>query len=138
MLPKSATPVIVRMCRNFDSPDVRARCPICSEFVEVTTCDGIEPCAHLGFAYLNACSEFAYISPEAEADIDQIFESGQVAVTSASIAMLPNYLTAPERQLVVGLECCGQWQFLNMADQYSTILFGFRESPFPVWGQGAK
>jgi hypothetical protein len=106
--------------------------------VEVTTCDAIEPCAHLGFAYLNACSDFAYINPHAEADIDQIFESDQVVFTSTSIAMLPNYLNSLEMQLVAGLRCCGQWQFLHMADQYSAIFFGFRESPFPVWGQAAK
>lgn len=71
-------PVIVRMCRPFDGPDVRSRCPICAEFVEATARDEIEACAHLGFAYLTACSEFADVKPHAEADVDRVLESDQV------------------------------------------------------------
>lgn len=115
------------MFRSFDAPDVRARCPFCAEFVEAASCDEIEPCSHLSFAYLTACSEFAYIAPHAEEDVQRAIENNDLGSNSMAGSASLGDLTSIETELVVGLEGGGRWRFLRMADQYSAVFFGFQE-----------
>lgn len=125
---QTAQPMILRVHRPWDEDGHPAQCPFCLQGVEAHSRDEILPCPHLGFAYLLACTEFAYISPQLEPTIDAISFDGDVEYTCGPSAHEFRDLTSFEINLVKSLYEDGQWRFVRVADDYSAIFFGFRES----------